>query len=107
MINMCCYCVQHTLYRKYHNTMIGNNSIFLAAILGLSLYSAVVEGSDCGCVEKTLKQHACSSEFGKFIYPDRYIQCITLLKVVIVHVFLYTAHPRHCSLHVKMCRWLT
>ena len=57
--------------------MAGHNySLFLAAILGLSLYSVVVEGSDCGCVEKTLKQHACSSEFGKFIYPDRYIECV-------------------------------
>ena len=45
--------------------MTGNYSLFLAAILGLSLYSAVVEGGDCGCVSKTLKQHACSSAFGK------------------------------------------
>ena len=48
--------------------MTGNYSLFLAAILGLSLYSAVVEGGDCGCIEKTLKQHACSSQFGKFFY---------------------------------------
>ena len=48
--------------------MTGNYSLFLAAILGLSLYSAVVEGGDCGCIEKTLKQHACSSQFGKFLF---------------------------------------
>ena len=51
-----------SFHRK--NTMAGYYSLFLAAILGLFMYSAVVEGSDCGCVEKTLKQHACSSEFG-------------------------------------------
>ena len=48
--------------------MTGYYSLFLAAILGLSQFSAVVKGSDCGCIEKALKQHACSSEFGKVFF---------------------------------------